>query len=99
MKKNLKRIVAVVVLAAFVFFAVFGMAGLVISSHHDCTGAHCHTCARIAAIEKTVGALSLAIALIICSLPAFKELKMLTAKTPPAFEFFTTVSLKVKLNN
>lgn len=99
MKKKTKQIIAVAALAAFIFFTVFGTVGLVISSHHTCEGIHCHICERIAVIKNVVSIMKFAIILVFAALFAGETVNLLASKMPPEFDFYTTVSLKTKLNN
>ena len=98
MKKRTKRIIAVVCLAAFVFFSVFSAVGLVTSVHHNCSGMHCRTCEKIAVIES-VASMFKAVFILIAVMSFVSEfIKFLAAKLPPEFNFFTAVTLKTKLS-
>ncbi len=98
MKKRTKQILAVMFLAVFIFFSVFSAIGLVTSVHHNCIGIHCRMCEKIAVIENVVSmfkAVIFAIALIAFS---GETIKILAAKMPSEFDFFTAVTLKTKLS-
>lgn len=98
MKKRTKQILAVVFLAVFIFFSVFSAIGLVTSVHHSCIGIHCRVCEKIAIIENVVSMFKAAL-IIIASLYFVTEfIKLLAAKMPPEFDFYTTVTLKTKLS-
>ena len=99
MKKRTKQIVAVVALAAFILFTVFGTVGLIVSVSHSCVGMHCRTCERITAIQNVVSILKAAVIVIAALLFVHETLHLLAAKMPPRFIFVTTVSLKTKLNS
>ena len=99
MKKRTKQIVAVVALAAFILFTVFGTVGLIVSVSHNCVGIHCHTCERITAVQNVVSILKAAVIVIATLLFVHQTLHLLTAKMPPRFIFVTTVALKTKLNS
>ena len=99
MRKKIKRLLAAALLLSFVFFTVFGAVGVAISSHHNCTGVHCQTCVRVAAIEKTLGVLKLAIIVIVGVSAAKRGMEMLAVKVPNEFAFLTSVDLKIKLND
>ena len=98
MKKRTKRILAVVFLAAFIFFSVFSAIGLVTSVHHNCTGIHCRTCEKIAVIENVVSMFKAAIIIIAVMSFVSEFIKLLAAKMPSEFNFFTAVTLKTKLS-
>ncbi|MBQ6380249.1 MAG: hypothetical protein IJJ41_01425 [Clostridia bacterium] len=99
MKRKIKQISAVIALAAFVLFTVFGTVGLVISVSHSCMGMHCRTCEHITVVQQAVSILKAAIVVIAALLFVHETLRLLAAKMPPQFIFFTTVSLKIKLNS
>ena len=99
MKNKAKQIVAVVALAAFVLFTVFGTIGLVITSHHNCEGIHCHTCERIAVIKNVVNIIKTGCAVLCWFLFVRGCFLLLTTKMPLKIFYSTAVSLKTKLNN
>ena len=99
MKNKTKQVIAVVALATFVLFTVFGTVGLVITSHHNCEGIHCHTCERIAVIKNTVSMIKAACALLCFTVALHARSYLFAAKMPPKIFYATTVRLKTKLNN
>ena len=100
LKKKTRQFFAVVALAAFLLFSVFGTLGLVMTSHHECTGMHCHICEGIAMIHRTVEIIQLSAIGILLAVVFYKGILLLhSEKTLPKFTFSTTVSLKIKLNN
>ncbi len=100
MKKKTRQWIAVAALAAFLLFSVFGTLGLVTTSHHECTGMHCHICERIAAVQRMVEIIQLTAIGFLLAVIFYKGILLLhSEKAPPKFNFSTTVSLKIKLNN
>ena len=99
LKNKTKQIIAVVALAAFVLFTVFGTVGLVITSHHNCEGIHCRTCERIALIKNAVNMINAACIVLCFTVALHTRTYLFTAKMPLKIFYATTVSLKTKLNN
>ena len=99
MKKRTKQFLAVVCLAVFIFFAVFSAIGLITSVSHNCCGIHCHICEKIAVIQTVVSMFKAAFIIIASLYFVTETIKLLAAKMPPEFNFFTTVTLKTKLNS
>ena len=98
MKQKTRQIIAIVALAAFIVFTVFGTVGLVISSSHSCHGVHCRTCERITAIKTVVGMMKYAVLFALVLGVLCHARNLFAAKKPSAFDFYTAVSLKTKLN-
>lgn len=93
-----KKIIAVAVLAAFVLCVLFGTCGLAVSSHHDCSGAHCRTCERIVALKTAVDLLQYAVpAVLLCGV-LYARLHGLYAAKPQPLYPHSAVHLKIKLN-
>ena len=99
LKNKTKQIIAVVALAAFVLFTVFGTVGLVITSHHNYERIHCRTCERIALIKNAVNMINAACIVLCFTVALHARAYLFTAKMPLKILYATTVSLKIKLNN
>ncbi|MBE6818387.1 MAG: hypothetical protein E7517_04420 [Ruminococcaceae bacterium] len=99
MKNKTKQLIAVVALAAFVLFTVFGAVGLVISSHHHCEGVHCQTCERIAVVKNVVNMIKAGVVVLCFILCAHRLMRLFAEKMPLKIIYTTTVRLKTKLNN
>ena len=99
MKRKARQIIAVIALAAFFIFTVFGTVGLVVSASHSCYGMHCRTCTHIAVVEQTVHILKAALLVLLAFLFVSETLALLASKLPPPVDYPTAITLKTKLNS
>lgn len=98
MNNKTKQILAVLALAAFLIFSIFGTLDLIVTSHHECSGIHCLTCKKIAAVQHTLRTIQCAVVGVWLSVSLCRcSLRIKTMPIP--IHFLTAVSLKTKLNN